>query len=67
MNNTIQHVIREVDSIVWDPETSDIQKVHAIQGLLYTWDQMQESPMYPWEQHRSVLSSQFRSVELERE
>ena len=67
MNNTIQDVLREIDSIVWDPETSDIQKVHLVQGLLYTWDQMQESPMYPWEQHRSVLPSQFKSVELERE
>ena len=63
MNNTPEEVIAEVDKIVWDPETSDIQKVHLVQGLLYTWDQMQESPMYPWEQHRSVLTSEKLSVE----
>ena len=66
MNNTLQHVIREVDSIIWDPETSDIQKVHAIQGLLYTWDQMQDNQsdrLHNWE----ALTSRFQSVELERE
>ena len=63
MNNTIQDVLREIDSLIWDPETSDIQKVHLVQGLLYQWDQMQESPMYPWEQHRSVLTSEKLSVE----
>ena len=66
MNNTIQEVLREIDSIIWDPETSDIQKVHAIQGLLYSWDQMQDNQsdrLHDWE----ALTSQFRSVSLERE
>lgn len=59
MNNTPEDVIRALDDIVWDPETSDIQKVHLVQGLLYTWDQMCDSrTTYPWEQHRSVLPSQ---------
>lgn len=43
MNKTAQDVIREIDAIVWDPETSDIQKTHLVQGLLYQWDQMQDN------------------------
>ena len=63
MNNTAEAVLREVEAIVWDPTTSDIAKTHAVQGLLYTWDQMCDSHTYPWEQHRSVLTSAPKSVE----
>lgn len=64
MNNTPEHVLREIEAIVWDPSTSDIQKTHAVQGLLYTWDQMCDSrPTYPWEQHRSVLTSESDCVQ----
>ena len=50
MNNTPEDVIREVDSIIWDPDTSDLEKVHLVQGLLYQWDQCVEnrSPCRDW-------------------
>ena len=41
MNNTYPELLKEIDKIVWGEE-SDIAKVHAIQGLLYTWEQMQD-------------------------
>ena len=36
---TEKDLIIEIERIVWDPNTSDIEKTHAVQGLLYTWEQ----------------------------
>ena len=41
MNNTYPELVREIESIIWSTE-SDIAKVHAIQGLLYEWEQIQD-------------------------
>lgn len=41
--NTVNDVLRELERIVWDPHTSDVEKTHAVQGLLYTWGQMQDA------------------------
>jgi len=51
MNNTYPELLREIEEIVWGTE-SDIAKVHAIQGLLYTWDQMQDNKtdqLFDWD------------------
>lgn len=51
MNNTYPELLREIESIVWGTE-SDIAKVHAIQGLLYSWDQMQDhktEQLFDWD------------------
>ena len=42
MNNTPEELISHIERIVWDPNTSDIEKTHAVQGLLYTWGAMQD-------------------------
>ena len=42
MNNTHEQLLAEIEAIVWDPNTSDIEKTHAVQGLLYTWGQMMD-------------------------
>ena len=39
---TEKDLIIEIERIVWDPNTSDIEKTHAVQGLLYTWEQNQD-------------------------
>ena len=33
-------LLMEIEAVAWDPHTSDIEKTHAIQGLLYQWEQM---------------------------
>jgi len=60
MNNTAEDVLREIEAIVWDPTTSDLEKTHAVQGLLYAWDQICDGRMtrWAWEQHGSVLTSE---------
>ena len=30
-------LLQEIERIVWDPHTTDIEKTHAVQGLLYQW------------------------------
>lgn len=40
MNRTDKDLIIEIERIVWDPNTSDIEKTHAVQGLLYQWEQI---------------------------
>ena len=42
MKNTEAQLLAEIEAIVWDPNTSDIEKTHAVQGLLYTWGQMMD-------------------------
>ena len=42
MKKTDKDLILEIEHIVWDPNTSDIEKTHAVQGLLYQWDQIQD-------------------------
>ena len=42
MKNTETQLLAEIEAIVWDPNTSDIEKTHAVQGLLYTWGQMMD-------------------------
>ena len=57
MNNSYPEVLAEIEKIVWSTE-SDIAKVHAIQGLLYSWDQMQDKKteeLFP-EEGYSVIS-----------
>jgi hypothetical protein len=41
--NTVNEVLGHIEEIVWSPHTSDIEKTHAVQGLLYTWGQMQDA------------------------
>ena len=36
-------LLNEIDRIVWDPNTSDIEKTHAVQGLLYQWGACQDA------------------------
>lgn len=42
MNRTDQDLIIEIERIMWDPNTTDIEKTHAVQGLLYQWSQIQD-------------------------
>ena len=42
MNRTDRDLIIEIERIMWDPNTSDLEKTHAVQGLLYQWTQMQD-------------------------
>jgi len=42
MNNTEAELIRLIEALVWDPHTSDIEKTHSVQGLLYSWGAMQD-------------------------
>ena len=37
---TDKECLEHIEKIVWDPHTSDIEKTHAVQGLLYTWEQI---------------------------
>ncbi len=37
MNNTETELLAHIEAIVWDPHTSDIEKTHSVQGLLYSW------------------------------
>jgi hypothetical protein len=39
---TEKRLLSEIDKIVWDPHTSDIEKTHAVQGLLYQWGACQD-------------------------
>ena len=38
-----KELLVEIDRIVWDPNTSDIEKTHAVQGLLYQWTACQDN------------------------
>ena len=42
MNRTEKDLIIEIEKLIWDPGTSEIEKTHAVQGLLYSWSQMQD-------------------------
>ena len=39
MNRTEKDLILHIEGIMWDPNTSDIEKTHLVQGLLYQWEQ----------------------------
>ena len=42
MNRTDKDLIIEIERIMWDPNTTDVEKTHAAQGLLYQWSQIQD-------------------------
>lgn len=37
INELNKSCLDHIESIAWDPNTSDIEKIHSIQGLLYSW------------------------------
>ena len=44
MNNTLQHLVEEIERLVWEISTSDKEKISSIQNVLYQWEQMQDRP-----------------------
>lgn len=46
-------LIMEIERIVWDPMTSDIEKTHAVQGLLYQYDAIKDAESIRREQYHS--------------
>ena len=66
MNNTYPELVREIEAIIWGTE-SDIAKVHAIQGLLYSWDQVQDNKtqrLFDWDNQEGVPVT-FKQATLE--
>ena len=41
MNKTEKDLLVHIEGIAWDPNVSDLEKIHGIQGLLYQWGAMQ--------------------------
>jgi hypothetical protein len=39
IDNLNKECLAHIEEIAWDPNVSDLEKIHSIQGLLYSWGQ----------------------------
>jgi len=39
INQLNKECLGHIESIAWDVNVTDLEKIHAIQGLLYSWGQ----------------------------
>ena len=39
INELNAECLRHIEAIAWDPNVTDLEKIHSIQGLLYSWGQ----------------------------
>ena len=39
INELNKQCLEHIEEIAWDPGATDLEKIHSIQGLLYSWGQ----------------------------
>ena len=52
---TDQELLVHIERIVWDPNTTDIEKTHSVQGILYQVQEMRTAKSMSTEEEQLEL------------